>query len=260
MIRYQKNKNSMLATVHAFVTENSAVYSDTEEFVSGIAKLENLLVLIKNKEDERSTVATGKTKYKNVSRKSVSDFALMVAGAIYAYGKKSENVVLTEKVNISATFLTSLRNHDLVRVLESIMELAEENIAAIVPFGITAEKLSEYKARVTQYSKALSAKDSSGASKTSAAKSLRQLFKDSDNVTDTLDKLVEGFKESNAAFYNGYKAARVTKNLGIRHDQPVQLNAGSPVIKASADGQSLVSTETDPDNTSADNALNTDQK
>jgi len=250
----------MLATVHAYVTENSAVYSDTEEFLSGIAKLENLLVLIKNKEDERSTVATGKTKDKNVTRKSVSDFAVMVAGAIYAYGKKSENVVLTEKVNISFSFLRSLRNHDLVIVLNSIRELAEENSAAIDPFGVTAEKLLEYKARVTQYSKALSAKDSSGASKSSAVKSLRQLFKECDDILDTLDKLVEGYSENNAAFYNGYKAARVIKNLGIRHEQPVQLNAGSSVIKAPEGEQTLVPPETDPDNTATDIVLNTDQK
>lgn len=260
MIRYQKNKNSMLATVHAYAAENSNVYSDTEEFVSGIAKLKNLLDLIKDKEDDRSTVAKGKTKDKNVTRKSVSDFAVMVAGAVYAYGKKSENVVLTEKVNITATFLASLRNHDLVMVLESIMELAEENSAAIVPFGITAEKLSKYHARVTQYSKALSAKDSSGASKTSAAKSLRQLFKDSDNVIDTLDKLVEGFKESNTEFYNGYKAARVTKNLGIRHEQPVQLKAGTSVIKASEGGQTPVPTEPDPEIPKSDNSSQTNLK
>ena len=244
----------MLATVHAYVTENSAVYSDTEEFVSGIAKLKNLLDLIKDKEDERSTVATGKTKDKNVTRKSVSDFAVMVAGAIYAYGKKSENVFLTEKVNISATFLASLRNHDLVIVLESIEKLAEDNSAAIVPFGITAEKLSEFKARVTQYSKALNAKDSSGASKSSAGKSLRMLFRESDDLLDTLDKLVEGYSESNPEFYNGYKSARVVKNLGIRHEQPVELNAGSSVIKAPEGDQTLVPLMQDPDKMKADNS------
>lgn len=260
MVKYQKNKNSMLATVHAYVTENSNVYSDTEEFVTCVSKLKNLLDFIKDKEDERSTVATGKTKDKNVTRKSVSTFAVTIAGALYAYGKKSENVVLTEKVNISKSFLRSLRNLDLVIVLESIEELAEENSAAIIPFGITAEKLSEYKSRVVQYSKALSAKDSSGASKTSAGKSLKQLFKESDDLLDTLDKLAVGYSENNQAFYNGYKAARVIKNLGIRHYQSAQQGAGGIIVKASAGGQTLVSTETDPDNTAADNALNTDQK
>ena len=250
----------MLATVYAYAAENSNVYSDTEEFVSGIAKLKGLLDLIKDKEDERSTVVTGKTKDKNVTRKSVSDFAVMVAGAIYAYGKKSENVVLTEKVNISLSFLNSLRNHDLVIVLESIVELAEENSAVLVPFGITAEKLLEYKARVTQYSKALSAKDSSGASKSSAVKSLRHLFKECDDILDTLDKLVKGYIESNAAFYNGYKAARVTKNLGIRHEQPVQLNAGTSVSNTSEGGQTPVPIEQDPEIPKAANSPETTLK
>ena len=244
MIKYQKNKNSMFATVLAFVRENHEVYSGTEEFVSSVANLESVIDQIKEKEDERSSVTTGKTKNKNVTRDSVSRSTLLIAGALYALGKKTGNVVLTENVDTTMSFLKSLRNHDLIIKLDAIKEFAVENREILVAYGVTNEKYTEFLSRVELYTKALSAKSSSGATKSSARKSIKQLFKEGDVILDILDRLNENYIESNIAFYNGYKAARVIKNLGIRHDQPAAQKAMDKLDKLDKLDKSVISVET----------------
>ena len=244
MIRYQKNKNSMYETVLAYVEENRAVYSGTEEFTSSVINLRSVMDQIKAKEDESSSVTTGKTKNKNVTKESVCRSAILIAGALYAAGKKTGNVVLSENADISKSFLRSLRNHDLVIKLGAIKDLAVENREIIVSYGVTDDKYTDFLTRVEMYTTALSAKSSSGAAKSSAIKSLKQLFKEGDDILDILDRLNENYIESNTAFYNGYKAARVIKNLGIRHDQPAAQKAMDKLDKLDKSDKSVVPVET----------------
>lgn len=65
-----------------------------------------------------------------------------------------------------------------------------------------------------RHSKALGAQDTGGAEKKKARnKSLSTLIKDADSVLDSIDKLMENYKNSNEEFYAGYKTARVIKDL-----------------------------------------------
>ncbi|MEO8447485.1 MAG: hypothetical protein ABI528_08320, partial [bacterium] len=84
-------------------------------------------------------------------------------------------------------------------------------------YGITEEVMSSYRTRIDKYARALGMKESSGAVKTGAFKSLAQLFKDGDSILETLDRLLEKYREENTEFYNGYKKARVLLLTGVRH-------------------------------------------
>ncbi|MBK8550263.1 MAG: hypothetical protein IPL53_04065 [Ignavibacteria bacterium] len=57
-----------------------------------------------------------------------------------------------------------------------------------------------------------------GGVKKGANTSLTNLFKDADSLLDSIDKFMENYKDSNKDFYAGYKAARVIRDLGIRHN------------------------------------------
>ena len=64
------------------------------------------------------------------------------------------------------------------------------------------------------------------------------LFKETDDILDSIDRLMENYKVSNGEFYAGYKTSRVIKDLGIRHkgenseggdSGPVQINQENQV-------------------------------
>ncbi len=225
MIQYQKNKLSTFEAVHAYLEKNSSVFNNIEEFVNIQNAFTSKIQDIAAKEDERMNATKGKTLDKNVTRKSVTSIALVVAGALYAFGKKTNNVPLTEKANITISKLDGLRNAELAITLNSIKGLIVDNVQALIGYGLSQERLASFESKIDIYVAALKSKQSSDAQKTGANKILTNLFKEASVILDSIDKLAEGFREDNVQFYKGYKAARVFKNLGIRHrptPEPVQ--------------------------------------
>ncbi|HMS34393.1 MAG TPA: hypothetical protein PKC91_09920 [Ignavibacteria bacterium] len=219
MQKRQKNKFAMYGTVHTFLEDKSAVYADNEEFNLHRISLKQNLAEIRLKDDTGKKATKGKSKNKEVTRTSVSSQALAVAGALYAYAKKSGNQSLIASMNLTKSKLDKLRDSELITELNSIKEKAIEKSADIRKYGIPAEKLESYTTNIETYSKALGAQDTGGAVKKGAYKSLSTLFKDADSLLDSIDKLMENYKDSNEDFYAGYKTARVIKDLGIRHNE-----------------------------------------
>lgn len=228
MIQVQKNRLTMYDTVHAFLEDNLAVYTDTAEFVVNkdafISKMEE----INAKETERMNAMTGKTLGKNAAKKSVISIVLSIAGALFAFGKKTNDISLVEKSKLSKTKLEGLRDVELMIVLNSVKDLIIQNSASLVPFGVTPAKMQDFETKLTNYSEALGAKESSGATKSSASKSLKQIFKDADEILRLIDKLAEGFKESNLQFYNGYKTSRIVRDMGVRHKDENKISKENP--------------------------------
>lgn len=217
----------MYTGVTAYLDKNSSLFADNEEFINHRNSFKSISEQIGLKDDERNKATTGKTKDKEEAKISVIKQALAVAGALHAFAKKAGAVTLQETTRYSKSKLDNLRDNVLVIELNSIKDKAIQNSDAITKFGISAEKLAAFEDNISQYANALGAKASGGALKTGAIRSLNMLFKDADSLLDSIDRLMENFIDSNVQFYSGYKAARVIKNLGIRHDE-----VEAPVVAA----------------------------
>lgn len=220
MIKNQKNKYTMYEAVTAYLSENNSKYSENEEFIDHLNSFRTAVTEIAIMEDERSKSITGKTRNKIISRNTVTDEALAVAGAIYAYAKKSGNVSLMESVNQNKSRLNKFRENVLVIELNFIKDKAMENSQALERYGITLQKIEQFKDNITAFSNAIGARAVGGAAKTSATKTLFTRFKEAGDVLDSIDKLMEIYRVSNNEFYQGYKSARVIWDLGIRHRVP----------------------------------------
>ena len=218
MLKNQKNKYAMFNGVLAHLEKNSSKYTDNEEFINHRDSFKSKAESIESKEDERSKVTSGKTKDKLFKREKVTLFALGVAGAICAYAKKSGFITVAESTKLTKSKLNGLRDNVLLIELKSIREKAELYSEAISKYGYPAEKLEEFANSILQYSIALRAKANSGAVRTGATKSLKILFKEADIMLDSIDRLMENYRDTQKEFYDGYKASRVIKNLGIRHN------------------------------------------
>ena len=218
MLKNQKNKYAMYNGVIAHLEKNSSKYTDNEEFINHRNAFKSLTEFIGSKEDERSKATKGKTKDKEANREKVTIFALGVAGAICAYAKKSRMTTLAESTKLTKTKLDSLRDNVLLIELKSIRDVAMLYSDAMSKYGFPPEKLEEFVNSILQYSNALGAKANGGAVRTGAFKSLKTLFKEADSMLDSIDRLMENYRDTHKEFYDGYKASRVIKNLGIRHN------------------------------------------
>ncbi|MBK8981826.1 MAG: hypothetical protein IPM38_05745 [Ignavibacteria bacterium] len=229
MIKTQKNKYSMYSGVRAYLDDHSAGYEGNEEFKEHMNSFKSILQEIADKEDERSKATLGKVRYKVKVRKSVIDHALAVAGAIYSFAKKSGNNDLRESVDFRKSDLMKLRDAVLEIELNSIKDKAVQNSAEIARYGITADDLTAFLNEIVRYKDALGAKNTGSATMTGAIKTMVSLFKDADSLVDSIDRFMEKYKIDDKDFYDGYKAARVIRDIGIRHKDSSNgsLNSGS---------------------------------
>lgn len=220
MKKAQKNRYAMYNGVIAHLEKNSSIYSENEEFVSHKGAFKSATEEIGLKEDVVNKATTGKTLEKTVTRNFVTLQALGVAGAICAYAKKIGDITLAESTKHTISSLNKFRDTGLVIELNSIKDKAIDNSSALVKYDISPEKLDSFIKNIAQYSKALGAKSTGGSLKTGAVKSLTTLFKEAGIVLDSIDRLMENYRDTHKEFYSSYRAARVIKNLGIRHEKP----------------------------------------
>ncbi|MBL8007649.1 MAG: hypothetical protein JNJ56_08960 [Ignavibacteria bacterium] len=220
MIKYHKNKYAMYEAVLSFLEEGNSRYSDMPELISHktdfIRKTNEIGLL----EDLKNKSTVGRVKDKRVSRKSVMNQALAVAGSIRAYAKKTGNLTLGETMNISKSGFQRIRDTELIIELNSIHEKAEQNREALEGYGITADYFNSFTESINTYTKALGAKDTGKARKSGAVKTLPVLFGEADSILESIDLLMEHYIERDKEFYAGYKSARVIQNRGIRHETP----------------------------------------
>lgn len=217
MNRKQKNHLTMSQAVESFLKEKEPKYSDVEELKDQRAALKLKNEEIGKKDDERENVTKGSVPEKQSARDSAVESAVAVAGRLFAFAKKNNDLSLMEKTNITRTKLYSLRYVDFPIVINSIKELAENNLASLGRFGITAEKVAELGARLKNFTAASENKDTTVAVKSGTYVTLTQLFRESDDILDSIDKLMEEYNETDLEFYSGYKAARVIKDVGTRY-------------------------------------------
>lgn len=222
MIKNQKNKYTMYESVSAYLGKNSSVFEENEEFKEHFNSFRTSLIDIELKEDQRNKATKGRTTDKNISRETVTEEALGVAGALYAMAKKNGDVALRESVNLSKSKLKNFRDAGLMIELNSIKEKAVENSSEISRYGISPDKLAKYIDLITSYENALGARYTGGATRSGASKSLLNLFREADSTLDSIDRLMENYKVRNTEFYNGFKSSRVIKDLGIRRKEQGQ--------------------------------------
>lgn len=87
-----------------------------------------------------------------------------------------------------------------VQTAKRVTDAAEDNLAALAPYGVTATNNDELKAAVDLFAQ----KKESPLSLPTAIRSVRSIFR------NEIDKLMTAFKKPNPDFYNGYFTARIT--------------------------------------------------
>jgi hypothetical protein len=216
MLRAQQNRLAMFEAVYSYLKENESAFAETNEFVESMNMLRAKINGIFELEDKRSNISKGRTNLKNETRTAAVTAGTALAGAIFALAKKTKNITLADKSNKSFSGLDNMRDIELVLSLNSIKDLATENLEALSGFGVTSEKFLEYKEMFNEYFEALNARESSRAIKVSAARGVATLFKETEELLKSIDKLVEAYRVENKQFFNGYKPSRSIKDLGAR--------------------------------------------
>lgn len=218
MTKSEENKLSMLEAVYALLQGNTDKTATIPAFAEGETGLQTLIQKIKDTNSQFKNLAAGKTATKHAAEDSLVEAVLEVSNSLFVIARRNKDEELKVKAGINISDLRGMRDTELAGKCQDIATSAADMADELVNYGITADKLTELNNKIAAYQTALGAQESGLAERTAARQALSDLFKQTDELLkEELDSLMELFRNSETDFYNQYQAARVIRDLGIRH-------------------------------------------
>jgi hypothetical protein len=137
-----------------------------------------------------------------------------IASPIFAWALETGNNEVKELTNIRKSYLTHVRDTELIRIVESVHKIAVDNLNNLADYGVTSDKVNGLKTDIDEYYESLGMRESGAAERKSAGVSVKSLFYEADGILkNRIDRLMEVFKAGQADFYNIYRAARIIRDL-----------------------------------------------
>ena len=122
-----------------------------------------------------------------------------------------------------------VRTNEQLNLAKMMLDLATANLAALGAFGVSQAMLDDLKSRIAAYDAATKQVSSGMAERVGARTAVSDLFNQADQILkDEVDRMIQFFRVSVPEFYNDYRAARVIKDIGVRHGKAGQPAAAAP--------------------------------
>jgi hypothetical protein len=226
----QNEKLNMHQTVLKYCREHADVYSGIPAFARGVAELEACVADTKLAAGQQSGVAVkGTTAQKGDAEDTLIQACLPVAGALYVYAFENKDTILMEKVTVNKNMFYKVHDNQALLLAGNIAREAAANTAALADYGITGADLEALNSAIAGYEALIVSPRTAVNERKQHTGSLAQILAAADSVLyDRLDKLVVRFKNSNPAFYNGYKNARSINSSYVRHRSSGNGSSDSP--------------------------------
>lgn len=210
-----ENFGSMMTLVFKICDDNVGIVNSVSVFGNKIGMAKNkhgqINQIINLLDLERKGVTATKKDYREIVEKGIFVMSNIVRS--YAYGKNDKDLALSMK--ISKTDIKKMRDEDVHHRAVVVYEKANEVIADLDGYGVTANALADYKDSVDLY----------GGYK-QQPKNIRIDYKNKRELMDVLikelklfmtnevDSAAEVFSVINPAFYGLYKKARKVPKTG----------------------------------------------
>ena len=205
----------MFLAVKAVCDRNTATIQTLPAFADGYTEFTTHVQNIQTLAQNHSVDATGLAADKQQLRKDMATAAAVIALAVNAYAKKVKNNDLAAQSAVTASDMTSGRDTAAADTARNVHAAATANLANLAPYGVTAAKLTDLKAKIDAYAASLSKPRDAVASGSTATKQMSDEFDAADAaLNDQMDALVPQFAAANAKFVEDYNNARIIVDSG----------------------------------------------
>lgn len=205
----------MFLAVKTVCDRNNATWQTLQAFADAYTEFGTRVSNIQTLAQNQSVDATGLAADKQQLRKDMAAAAATIALAVNAYAKKVKNNDLAAKTNVTASDMTGGRDTTAADTARNVHAAATANLANLAPYGVTAAKLTDLKAKIDAYAASITKPRDAVASGSTATKQLSDEFDAADAaVNDQMDALVPQFVAANAKFVEDYNNARIIVDSG----------------------------------------------
>lgn len=175
-----------------------------------ISKLDEYLAAIQTLNREIAIKAKGTKLEKNNLRKSLSAKAIVISGVLEAYAMMNNDKVLAKKVHITKTYVRNLREMDISRTINNLIQAARENLPKMKEYAFNEESINSLEKDMNQFNKRIGGPAQILATRNAKKKELKKVFaKTNLLLKDQLDNMMTQFQYTDPEFYELYKRSRV---------------------------------------------------
>lgn len=210
------NSVNMINATTGYADANAAATAGIPAFVSALGVVKGKVVLINGLNQIGGGSTKGVTTDTNLLRAVMTEMALKCAKGTLAYANSINNNTLKAKVNYSQRTLDKLKKEDVDDVCQEIHDAANANAAAVANFGVTASDITDLQTAINVYRAASQNPRAARISITQAKADAETMVKGivKNDFEGLMDKMVDTIKASNRTYWNGYRQARETIQLG----------------------------------------------
>lgn len=218
----QESKLNMYHAVINHADDNTTIVTTILAFSTAYTSFKAIVSSLDATVQLEAQVITGIATDKKTMKQTLCQQAADIAAVVYAYATTTNNNELAEEVNFSVSDLIRLRDDQTAPTCKNIHDAANDNLAALATYGITAGMLTTFNTLITDYTSKVPATRNTVALRKTYAASIKTLFKDADNILKkVLDKLAVQFKAANLEFHDTYFNNRIiidapTSKTGIK--------------------------------------------
>jgi hypothetical protein len=220
MTSRQEAKLNMYNAVVTHCDSNAAIVASVPAFQTSVNSFKDVYNNILETAQLEAQVISGIAMDKTSLRKELAQQAADIAAAVYAFASAAVNNTLKEQVNFSVSDLLHQKDELLGSVCTNISNAANDNIAGLADYGITAGTLTDFNTLIGNYTLAVSAPRNAVAQRSSYSAGLKSLFKQGDDILkNQMDKIINQFKNTQPLFYDTYKNNRIIIDEGTSATQ-----------------------------------------
>jgi hypothetical protein len=209
----------MYKAVYAKAQEHSEIFQAIPVLAESVQTLGNHITEIETLNNVYKTAPAGSTAKKAQSKEDLVEEIDTMCSALCAFGKKSGNLNLRERMDKTESDIAKLRSNDLSSFAKDVVKDLRDNAASLVDYGITSDEITRFEEMSNSYDASAEGKGNQGATSKVAREDLSKKFGEVTKfLEEVMDKVVKMIRKTNPAVYNEYLQARTIKDLGIRHE------------------------------------------
>ena len=212
----QENKVSMFYKVRIFFSENLAILgASVAQLITHVANFNNKVDEIQQYDTEATENLVGHTVQKQDYKVTMRDLTLVVSNGVKAYSLSLGDKVTAFKYAINKSDIDNARDTNALYACERIYNHAQTIAAALIPFGVSATKITDLQAAVNNFKSILQDPKDERAQSTAAGSKVDIAIKEADDILILIDSLMATQAiDYNFEYLHYLNARKIDEDLG----------------------------------------------
>lgn len=210
----QENKLNMIEDVDALLDTNPTKVALVAMLGSKHLELKIKKTDIKTKAQEKDTVTAGKAQDKYDAENVLIKGVMSIAGPLIAFGSDNGLNDVVELAHVTPSRLRLMRDTTLAITCQKILDTANANAPALIPYGVTAIMLTALQTAIDNFNTAMATREAARDTKSGIGLTIKDQFRDCLLHLESMDNVVEALRQTEKEFYAKYHFSRVIRDLG----------------------------------------------